>query len=80
MTPSGFKPIIPASEIPHAHSLDREATGIGTTLLKEANMSKYELYLPFRPVIITQDAHFSPIYVYRPTHERLQFLNSIFIS
>ena len=29
MTPAGFEPIIPASERPQTHALDRAATGIG---------------------------------------------------
>jgi hypothetical protein len=29
MPPAGFEPAIPASERPHTHAFDREATGIG---------------------------------------------------
>jgi len=32
MPPAGFKPVIPASERPQTHALDREATGIGLLL------------------------------------------------
>ena len=33
MSSAGFEPIIPASEWPQTHALDRAATGIGTVVL-----------------------------------------------
>ena len=32
MLPAGFEPVIPASELPHAHALHRAATGICVVL------------------------------------------------
>jgi hypothetical protein len=32
MSPAGFEPVIPASERPQTHNLDRAATGIGNIL------------------------------------------------
>ena len=36
-SPVGFEPIIPASERPQTHALDRAATGIGTSLSTDQN-------------------------------------------
>ena len=33
MPPAGFEPVIPASERPQSHALDRAATGIGTNII-----------------------------------------------